>query len=118
MHLIYLNIIHYTTILSDVKLPNKGDRITAVHLLIIFNENKGLAMRFMELYHTMRQRGFKHNYTSVSDNLKYLIKQEKIVRYEWNNNPRYGMPKAREDGTRYIIVKNKGLPDETIELAK
>lgn len=99
-------------------MPQKGDRITAVHLTVFFTENQGLSMRFMELYQKMRQRGFTHNRTSVSDNLKYLMKQGKIVRYLWNNNPRYGMPKERSDGTRYIIVKNKGLPDETIELGK
>ena len=99
-------------------MPQKGDRITAVHLMVIFKENKGLAMRFMEIYNTMRQSGFKHNRTSVSDNLKFLIKKGKIFRYEWYNNPRYGMPKVREDGTRYIIVKNQGLTDETIELRK
>ena len=90
-------------------LPKKGDRITAVHLLVTLKENKGVAMRFMEIYNIMRQRGFKHNYTSVSDNLKYLISQGKIVRIEWYNNPRYGIPKTREDGARYIIVKNEGL---------
>ena len=99
-------------------MPKKGDRITAVHLLVILKENKGVAMRFMKIYNTMRQRGFKHNYTSVSDNLKYLINKGKIVRYEWYNNPRYGMPETREDGSRYIVVKNKGLPNETIELGK
>jgi hypothetical protein len=97
-------------------MPKKGSRITAVHSMIIFKENKGLAMRFMEIYNKMRQLGFKHNRTSVSDNLKFLINQGKIVRYLWHNNPRYGMPKERSDGTRYIVVKNKGLPDETIEL--
>jgi hypothetical protein len=99
-------------------MPKKGDRITAVHLMVIFKENKGLAMRFMEIYYTMKKRGFNHNRTSVSDNLKFLISQGKIVRYEWFNNPRYGIPKERSDGTRYIIVKNEGLPDETIELSK
>ena len=72
----------------------------------------------MEIYNTLRQRGFKHNYTSVSDNLKYLVSQGKIVRYEWNYNPRYGLPEPREDGSKFIIVKNPNLPDEIIELGK
>lgn len=97
-------------------MPKKGERITAVHLMVIFKENKGVTMRFIQVYRTMRKRGFKHNYTSVSSNLKYLVSQGKIVRYEWNLNPRYGMPETRENGSRFIVVKNKGLPDEIIEL--
>ena len=99
-------------------MPQKGERITAVHLMVILKENNGLAMRFMEIYNTMKQRGLKHNNTSISDNLKYLVNQGKIVKHSWYNNSRYGIPATREDGTRYIIVKNKGLPDETIELGK
>lgn len=109
--------LHYNT-KSDVKMPQKGERITSVHLMIIFKENIGLARRFKEVYQTMRERGFMHNYSSVSQNLKYLIEQGKIVRYEWNKNPRYGLPDTREDGTRYIIIKNPNLPDETVELGK
>lgn len=72
-------------------------------------------MRFKEIYQTLKEHGLKHNYSSVSNNLKYLASLGKIVKYEWNNNPRYGIPDTK-DGTRYIVVKNKGLPDEIIEL--
>ncbi|MBA7493557.1 hypothetical protein ES702_04116 [subsurface metagenome] len=97
-------------------MPKKDERITAVHLMVIFKENIGLARRFMEIYNTMRERGFKHNFNSISDNLKYLVSQGKIVRYEWNKNPRYGMPETRENGSKFIIVRNQNLPDETIEI--
>ena len=99
-------------------MPKKGERITSVHLMVIFKENKGLAMRWKKIYRLMIERGFKHNYSSLSQNLTFLIEQGKIVRYEWNKNPRYGMPEKRVDGSRFIVVKNKGLPDETIELGK
>ena len=99
-------------------MPHKGDRITAVHLLVTLKENKGVTMRFMEIFHKMRKRGLKHNNTSISDNLKYLVNQGKIVKHSWHNNSRYGIPATREDGTRYIIVKNKCLPNETIEIEK
>ena len=99
-------------------MPHKGDRITAVHLLVMLKENKGVAMQFMKIYNTMRQRGFKHNNTSISNNLKYIVNQGKIVKQSWYNNSRYGIPLTREDGTSYIVVNNKGLPDEEIELGK
>ena len=99
-------------------MPQKGERITAVHLTVIFRENKGISMRWKELNPKMIERGIKHNYTSVSDNLKYLVEQGTIVRYEWNKNPRYGMPDTRPNGSKFIIVKNPNLPDEIVELGK
>ena len=81
-------LIHYNTILEMEHIPQKGDRITAVHLMVIFKENKGLAMRFMEIFHEMRKQGLKHNNTSISDNLKYLVNQGKIVKHSWYNNSR------------------------------
>lgn len=99
-------------------MPKKGYRITSVHLLITLKKYKGVAMRFMEIYRALKKDGHQHNPTSVSENLRYLVSQGKIVKYEWHNNPRYGIPETREDNSQYIIVKNKGLPDETIELEK
>lgn len=97
-------------------MPKKGERITAVHLIVVLTENKGIGMRYTDVYKAMRARGWKHNYTSTIDNLRYLVNQGDIVKVEWHLNPRYSVPATRANGTRYVVLKNQGLKDEIVEL--
>ena len=93
-------------------MPNKGDRIAALHIMALLEENKGEAMRFSNIDKTMRNRGWHHNHTTVSDNLKFLIEQGNIVQTHF----RYGIPTQRKNGTRYLIIKTPGIKDEIVEL--
>jgi len=99
-------------------MAKKNERITAVHLMAVLTENKGIGMRYTDVYKAMRARGWKHNYTSTIDNLRFLVSQGNIVKTDWHLNPRYGVPVVREDGTKYIVLKNQGFEDETVELGK
>lgn len=86
-------------------------RTTAPHILAFLEENKGTGKRFGEIYLTLKERGFHHNTTSISNNLSWLIEQKKIVKVFCY----YGIPKKREDGKLCLIVKNMGLPNDIVE---
>jgi len=93
-------------------MPKKDERPTAKHTLEYLEQNKGTGIRFGKIYSTLRERGYHHNFTSVSDNLKWLIEQKKVVKVFCY----YGVPAKRADGSRYLIVKGQGLPNDIAEL--
>jgi len=98
-------------------MAKKGERPTAKHIMEYLEENKGFAIRFMYIYRALRKKGYRHNYTSVTDNLKYLIEQGKIVKIKNKVRPVfYGIPKKREDGSTYIIAKKVYVENKIVEL--
>jgi hypothetical protein len=99
-------------------MTRKGDRIVARQIMSILEHNKGYALRFNEIYKMLIDLDCFHFQGPISNNLKFLLNQKKIVRVQPDARPRYGIPKTREDGTRYIIVKGSGVKDKIVELAK
>ena len=100
-------------------MPKKNQRPTAEHIMEFLEPNKGYAIRFSYIYKEMRKNGHKHNSSSISQNLTYLIEQGKIVRIQHKvNESFYGIPKKRSDGSTYIIAKKVYVEDEEIELGK
>lgn len=92
-------------------MPRKNDRPIARHIEKILKENQGVLLRFVDIYKIARERGWRHNYSGISDNLKFLIDQNKVVKKMF----RYGIPIEREDGSKYFIFKEPGSKDEIIE---
>lgn len=99
-------------------MPKKNERPTAKHIMEFFKQNEGVAIRFKYIYKTLREKEYRHNFTPITDNLRYLIKQKKIVRIKFGTRPFYGIPKKREDSSTYIIAKKVYAEDEIIELGK
>jgi hypothetical protein len=93
-------------------MPLKGDCPSVPHVELIMRENKGLLMRFSDIHKLSYEKGWRHNGTTVKSSLDTLIKQGKIVKIRY----RYGMPAVREDGTKYVVLKDQGLEDEVIEI--
>ena len=99
-------------------MPKKNERPTAKHIMEFFKQNEGVAIRFKYIYKALREKGYRHNFTSITDNLRYLIKQKKIIRIKSGTRPFYGIPKKREDDSTYIVAKKVYVEDEIIELGK
>ena len=99
-------------------MPKKNERPTAKHIMEYLKPNKGVAIRFKYIYQALGEKGYRHNFTSITDNLRHLIKQKKIVRIKSGTRPFYGIPKKREDGSTYIVAKKVYAEDEIIELGK
>jgi Fe2+ or Zn2+ uptake regulation protein len=97
-------------------MPKKNERPTAKHIMEFLEQNKGVAIRFKYIYKALRKKGYRHNFTSITDNLRYLIKQGKIVRIKSGIRPFYGIPKKRQDGSSFIVAKKVYVEDEIIEL--
>ena len=99
-------------------MPKKNERPTAKHIMEYLKPNKGVAIRFKYIYQALGEKGYRHNFTSITGNLRYLIKQKKIVRIKSGVRPFYGIPKKREDDSTYIVAKKVYVEDEIIELEK
>ena len=95
----------------------KGDRIVARQIMSILKQNKGFGLRFNEIYKMLIEIGCFHFQGPISNNLTFLIAQGKIVRIKPDARPRYGIPKTREDGSRYLTIRGS-IKDEIIELEK
>ena len=85
-------------------MPKKGERPTAVHILEFLEQNKGVGMRYTDVYQALRKKGYKHNFTSTIDNLRFLVKHKKIVKVLTC----YGIPAEREDSGKYLTIKSSG----------
>jgi hypothetical protein len=81
------------------RISPKRDRPTAEHLMIIFEQSKGKAMHGTTINRALITKEYIHTGKAVMDNMKWLIKQGKIVKI---GRGVYGMPIVREDGTAYI----------------
>jgi hypothetical protein len=101
-----------------MNMTRKGDRIVARQIMSILEQNKGYGLRFNEIYKMLIEIDCFHFQGPISNNLKFLLEQGKIVRIQPDARPRYGIPMTREDGTRYIIVKGSGIKDIIVELGK
>lgn len=99
-------------------MTRKGDRIVARQIMSILEKNEGYGLRFNEIYKMLIEIGCFHFQGPISNNLTFLLEQGEIVRIQPDARPRYGIPKTREDGTRYIIVKGSGIKDKIVELGK
>lgn len=94
-----------------------GERPTVKHIMEFLRENKGFAVRFSYIYKEFRKKGYKHNSTSISTNLRDLVDQKKIVNIKPNLHlSLYGIPKKRPDGTIYIVAKKVYEENEIVEL--
>jgi hypothetical protein len=83
-------------------MTGKGDRTVAPRIMYVLEENKGVGMRFSEIFRALAKHGWLHNQNPISSNLKFLIEQGKVAKVE----SQYAIIKAREDGTKFVIVKN------------
>jgi len=80
----------------------KSKRIVAPRVLHVMNENDGIGMRFIEIFKALANAGWFHNQNPISQNLKWLIEQGKIVHIV----NQYAVIKERENGTKFCIVKD------------
>ena len=85
-------------------MPKKDERITADHILEMLKVNQGTGMRYTDIYQAMRKKGYRHNFTSTIDNLRYLVKHKKIVKILRC----YGIPSMDEDGNKYLTIETGG----------
>ena len=97
-------------------MPRKGETTVDKDILIILKEKKGYGLRFGDIYKTLKREMF-HYQQQISNNLKKLIEQGKVVKVKGSPRYFYGIPLQREDGTRYLIVRGP-VEDEIIELGK
>lgn len=100
-------------------MARKRERPTAKHIMEFLKPNKGYAIRFMYIYREMERKGYKHNSVSISQNLKYLVEQGKIINFRRGMRPSfYGIPEKRPDGTKFIVAKKVYVENEIVELEK
>jgi len=92
-------------------MPKKGERIIAPRIMRILEENKK-PMRFSEIFKALAEHGWFTTQRPISDNLKYLISEGKIVKVDRY----YGIPSVRDDGSKFIIIKNVFDENETVEI--
>jgi len=85
-------------------MPKKDERITAVHILELLKEHQGMGMRYTEIYKAMRKKGYRHNFTSTIDNLRFLVGNGKIVKIL----KIYGIPVVGENGNKYLTIDCDG----------
>ena len=83
-------------------MPKKGERIVAPRIMHILKQNNGVSMRSSEIFKTLARNGWIHSQVPINENLKYLLAQGKIAKV----NYRYGIIKTREDGTKFVVIKD------------
>jgi hypothetical protein len=93
----------------------KRDRPTAEHLMIIFEPNKGTAMRGTDINRALLAKDHIHTGKAIMDNLYWLIEKGKIAKA---GRGLYGIPNVREDGTRYLIVIQRDNTKKIVECGK
>jgi len=69
----------------------------------LLKKNQGIGMRYTDIYQVMRKKGYKHNFTSTLDNLRFLVKHKKIVKVL----KLYGIPVVK-NGDKYLTVEVEG----------
>ena len=98
-------------------MPRKGETTVDKDILIILKENKGYGLRFCDIFRALAKRDMFHFQQQISNNLKKLIEQGKVVKVKGRPRYFYGVPLQREDGTQYITIRGI-VEDEIIELGK
>jgi len=88
-------------------MSEKTQRTVAPRIMFVLEQNNGVGMRFLEIFRSLAKHEWYHSQNPMSRNLKYLIEQGKIAKIE----NQYAIIKTRENGTRFVIVKN---PVETV----
>jgi hypothetical protein len=97
-------------------MPGKGQTTVDKDILIVLKANKGYALRFSDIYKALIKRELFHYQQQISNNLKKLIAEGKVVEVKGRPRSFYGIPNTRGNGTRYIVVKGAGIEDETVEV--
>lgn len=80
-------------------MPRKK-RIIAPRILYVLEENKKVGMIFSDIFRAMARHDWFHNQNTISSNLKYLMKENKIV---WINKI-YSIIQVRENGTKFAVI--------------
>jgi len=93
-------------------MTRKGDRIVARRILHVLKQNNGVSMRFSETFRALVKNGWLHSQKPMSDNLKFLVEQKKIVHI----GNQYAIIQTRENGTKFCIVNDP--VEKVIELGK
>ena len=91
------------------------ERIIDKHIMLLLKEFNGRGLRFRDFFIAFSKRKTFHNQTNIWANLKFLLKQKKIVKVRGMTRHFYGIPLTRNDGSKYLII-NQGLADEEIEV--
>jgi len=107
----YLNVLLYH---CDY-MPRKGETTVDKDVLIVLEKNKGYGLRFSDIYKTLLKRDMFHFQQQISNNLKKLIEEGKVVKVRVNPRFFYGIPLERENGTKYLIVRGP-VEDEIVEI--
>ena len=93
-------------------MPRIYERIVAKRIVYILEQNLGVGMRFSELFRALAKNGWYHNQKPISENLQYLIKQNKVAHI----GNQYALIQTRKDGTKFCIIKDP--VEKVIELGK
>ena len=93
-------------------MTRKGDRIVARRILHVLEQNNQVGMRFSETFRALAKNGWLHSQKPLSDNLKFLVEQKKIVHI----GNQYAIIQTRENGTKFCIVNDP--VEKVIELGK
>ena len=91
------------------------ERVIDKQIMGLLKQYKGRGLRFRNFFITFAERKTFHNQSDISNNLKLLLKQKKIVKVRGLTRSFYGIPLTRENGSKYLII-NQGLADEEIEV--
>ena len=83
-------------------MTRKGDRIVARRILHVLEQNKGVGMRFSEIFRALAKNGWLHSQKPMSDNFKFLIEQKKLVHI----GNQYAIIQTREDGSKFAIIND------------
>ena len=85
-----------------VKKDKKLTRTVAPRILYVLKGNKNNGMRFNEIFKAMAEKGWLHSQRPISQNLKYLIAEKKIIHIKNS----YGFIQTRENGSKFAIVND------------
>lgn len=91
-------------------MPRKGDRIVSKRILYIMDKRSGVSMRFTDVVNALAEHHWHHCYSAVSDNLKLLIKEGKIVHI----GNQYSLIQKHENGNRFYILRDPALGFEQV----
>jgi len=83
-------------------MTRKGDRIVARRISHVLKQNKGVGMRFSEIFRALAKNNWLHSQKPISDNLKFLIEQKKIVHI----GNQYAVIQTRKNGSKFCIIKD------------
>jgi hypothetical protein len=84
-------------------MPKKDERKTAKHIVAFLKESEGNGYRFVDLSRILYAKGYRHNNSTLIDNLRWLVGRGEITKVGYY----YGLPIVK-NGEKILSIKTGG----------